>query len=107
VDTPTLREDVTLWAVPILRQRCSVEQNWVLKRRQRWWFTFKALAVLVLRLDEYGGREVDSDSIEVAHVGFQRTFHPDYGEGGGWDSFVVGMGVRRGWWFGVRSDGWP
>ena len=45
--------------------------------------------------------------IEVAHGGYMRTHHPEFGEGAEWDYLAVGGGVRSGWWYTVSGTGYP
>ena len=96
------------WAARALRQRARCHMDWRLNHAERWWYTAKALICMMLRRDE---RAIPPDpflhQIEVAHGGYMRTYHPEFGEGAGWDYLAVGGGVRRGWWYTVSGTGYP
>lgn len=91
------------WLGPVLKQRCTNEGNWVLNRPRRWWLTLKAVTALLV------GREGDCtgayhDHVEVAMGKTQRTYSPEWGEGGEFDYLAV---PYRGWRYEIGSDGWP
>lgn len=88
-------------AAETLRQRCSAEANWTLRRRHRAWYTAKTLVCLALGRDEDDAppREpFNDDYIEVAWLAGGSYASPGEPTTYWGDVLRVGRGVLRGWW---------
>lgn len=97
----TLRE----WLPRALRHHATIDGNWTLRRRDRWWYTAKAIACMLLNRE--GAPERYADEIEVAAGNDSHWQHPEFGEAGSFDFLAVGPGVRSGWWFRIGYASWP
>lgn len=99
------------WVGRALRQRATVEGNYVLTRARRWWYTGKAVACLLLRREDLRSRHhvhwSEPDPIEIAYGEWSTTYHPEFGDGAEGEVLRVGWGVRRGWRFSVIWTGYP
>lgn len=90
-----------LWLA--VRQHCKNEANFILNRRQRIFYTLKALWAIFWNRE---GMINPADVIEVAIMGFYRTYSLDYGEGAVWSMIQVPYGLR-GWTFDIGWTGCP
>lgn len=101
---------LTEWVPRVLRDRCTVDHDASLNRRQRWWLTLKTLACLVF------GREASSgwgwsgkpETIAVAYGPITRGVSYEYvGPTADWEQIDVGRAGRGSWFFIILWNGYP
>lgn len=93
-----------LWLIPVvLRGRCRHESEWLLTRRQRLWFTCKAVISLAIDYERHPDYPY-SGTIMVGMYNGQKTESFEYGTGYDWDMVNVHM---CGLGYFLSSDGWP
>lgn len=87
-----------------LRHRCRFEQDWCLRRWERYWLTAKCVLAVWLGLDERAETERGGGGVGVACMNYSRTSSMEWGSGAEWDTLYVrhfGIG------YDVRTDGYP
>lgn len=67
-------------------------------RIRRWWYTWKFLVCVMLRLNDCQGDYYDN--VMVAEFNYQKLY-------AGWscEYAMVGRGILSGWWYHIESDG--
>lgn len=106
----TVREK-TGWVWDALKGRATVEMNWSLKRRQRWWYTLKAIVCVAFGWED--NRSIwdrpleDPDHVEITFIDFHRYSHHEFGDAADWTYLAVGHGIRRYWYFTIGYTGYP
>ena len=92
--------------IEVLRGRALQEREYILKWYQRWFYTLKAVACIVLSRDpKLPDWSITLDHITVAILDSQRLYIPGEPTIYNYHAIVVGVGVFSNWWYCYHFDG--
>lgn len=77
-----------------LQHRCKYERDFYLSRWKCWFYTFKAIACIILRR---WATTAHDDHIDVALLAGGKSFDPENGTTYWCETLTVGWGIRKGW----------